>query len=75
MAMMPKRVKRRKVHRGRVSGSATRGNFVHIGEYGIVAMEAGWVSAKQIEAGRVACNRALAGSGKVHIRIFPEVVQ
>ena len=72
MAMMPKRVKRRKVHRGRVSGSATRGNFVHIGEYGIVAMEAGWVSAKQIEAGRVACNRALAGSGKVHIRIFPD---
>ncbi|NCG12387.1 MAG: 50S ribosomal protein L16 [Planctomycetia bacterium] len=72
MAMMPKRVKRRKVHRGRVRGSATRGNFVHIGEYGIVAMEAGWVSAKQIEAGRVACNRALAGSGKVHIRIFPD---
>ena len=72
MAMMPKRVKRRKVHRGRVRGSATRGNFVHIGEYGIVAMEAGWISAKQIEAGRVAGNRALAGSGKVHIRIFPD---
>ncbi len=72
MAMMPKRVKRRKVHRGRVRGNATRGNFVHIGEFGIVATEPGWVTAKQIEAGRIACNRALAGSGKVHIRIFPD---
>ncbi|MGB1070053.1 MAG: 50S ribosomal protein L16 [Planctomycetota bacterium] len=72
MAMMPKRVKRRKVHRGRVKGNATRGNFVHIGEFGIVATEAGWVTARQIEAGRIACNRALAGSGKVHIRIFPD---
>ena len=72
MALMPKRVKRRKVHRGRVKGNATRGNFVHIGEYGIVTTEAGWVTAKQIEAGRIACNRALAGSGKVHIRIFPD---
>ena len=61
MAMMPKRVKRRKVHRGRVKGNATRGNFVHIGEFGIVATEAGWVTARQIEAGRIACNRALAG--------------
>ena len=72
MAMMPKRVKRRKVQRGRVRGNATRGNFVHIGEYGLVAVEPGWISAVQIEAGRVAGNRALAGTGMVYIRIFPD---
>lgn len=72
MAMMPKRVKRRKVQRGRVRGNATRGNFVHIGEYGLVAVEAGWISAVQIEAGRVAGNRALGGTGVVYIRIFPD---
>ena len=72
MSMMPKRVKRRKVQRGRVRGNATRGNFVHIGEYGLVAVEPGWISAVQIEAGRVAGNRALAGTGMVYIRIFPD---
>ncbi len=72
MAMMPKRVKRRKVHRGRVRGHATRGNFVHIGEFGLMAIEPGWITARQIEAGRIAGNRALAGSGKIHIRIFPD---
>ena len=72
MAMMPKRVKRRKVHRGRVRGHATRGNFVHIGEYGLMAIEPGWIKARQIEAARIAGNRALAGAGRVHIRIFPD---
>ena len=72
MAMMPKRVKRRKVHRGRVRGNATRGNFVHIGEHGLMAIEPGWVTARQIEAGRIAGNRALAGSGKIIIRVFPD---
>jgi len=72
MATMPKRVKRRKVHRGRVRGNATRGNFVHIGEHGLMAIEPGWVTARQIEAGRIAGNRALAGSGKIVIRIFPD---
>jgi large subunit ribosomal protein L16 len=72
MAMMPKRVKRRKVHRGRVRGHATRGNFVHIGEFGLMAIEPGWVKARQIEAARIAGNRALAGAGRVHIRIFPD---
>ncbi len=72
MAMMPKRVKRRKVHRGRVRGHATRGNFVHIGEFGLMAIEPGWITARQIEAARIAGNRALAGSGKIHIRIFPD---
>ncbi|MGE4601836.1 MAG: 50S ribosomal protein L16 [Planctomycetota bacterium] len=72
MSMMPKRVKRRKVQRGRVRGNATRGNFVHIGEYGLVALEPGWISAVQIEAARVAGTRALAGTGMVYIRIFPD---
>ena len=72
MAMMPKRVKRRKVHRGRVRGHATRGNFVHIGEFGLMAIEPGWIKARQIEAARIAGNRALAGAGRVHIRIFPD---
>ena len=72
MSMMPKRVKRRKVQRGRVRGNATRGNFVHIGEYGLAAVEPGWISATQIEAGRVAGTRALGETGKIHIRIFPD---
>lgn len=72
MALMPKRVKHRKVHRGRIRCKASRGNFVVFGEFGLMATEPGWISARQIEAGRIAANHFLAGDGKVHIRIFPD---
>ncbi|MBI2192823.1 MAG: 50S ribosomal protein L16 [Planctomycetes bacterium] len=68
---MPKRVKFRKCHRGRVRGLAHRGNRVVFGDYGLQALEAGWVSAREIEAGRVAANHFLAREGKVWIRVFP----
>ena len=71
MALMPKRVKHRKVHRGRIRCNASRGNYVVFGEFGLMAMQPGWISARQIEAGRIAANHFLAGDGKVHIRIFP----
>ena len=71
MSRMPKRVKHRKVHRGRIRGAATRGNFVAFGEYGLVAMQSGWITARQIEACRVAANRATGGAAKIWIRIFP----
>ncbi|HIA27058.1 MAG TPA: 50S ribosomal protein L16 [Planctomycetes bacterium] len=72
MALMPKRVKHRKVQRGKVRGNATRGNFVAIGEFGLMALQGGYISARQIEAGRIAGNHYLAGEGKVRIRIFPD---
>ena len=71
MAMMPKRVKFRKSQRGIMKGKATQGNRVSFGEYGLQSLEAGWVSAKVIEAGRVACSHYLHRSGRVFIRIFP----
>ncbi len=71
MALMPKRVKHRKVQRGRIRCNASRGNFVVHGEYGVMATQPGWISSRQIEAGRIAANHFLAGDGKVHIRIFP----
>jgi large subunit ribosomal protein L16 len=71
MAMMPKRMKYRKVQRGKVRGRATRGNKVSFGEYGIQALEPGYIPAKTIEAGRVACTRNAPGA-KVFIRIFPQ---
>ncbi|MEZ6184705.1 MAG: 50S ribosomal protein L16 [Planctomycetota bacterium] len=71
MANMPKRVKHRKVHRGRLSGFASRGNRVTLGEHGLMALEAGWVSAQVIEAARIAANRFLGGEGKLYIRMFP----
>lgn len=70
MAMMPKRVLHRKQQRGRVRGVATRGNAVEFGEVGLQAMQAAWISGRQIEAGRVAISRAAPGA-KVYIRIFP----
>ncbi|MCB9883117.1 MAG: 50S ribosomal protein L16 [Planctomycetes bacterium] len=70
MAMMPKRVKWRKQQRGKIKGNATRGNRVSFGEFGLQALEPGWISARQIEAGRVAAVRA-ASEGKLWIRIFP----
>jgi len=68
---MPKRVKYRKSQRGKMKGNATRGNFVSFGEYGLQSLETSWVSAKQIEAGRVAATHFLHREGKVYLRIFP----
>jgi large subunit ribosomal protein L16 len=71
MAMMPKRVKFRKTHRGKLRGNATRGNSVSYGEFGLQTLEPGWVTARQIEAGRIAATHFLHREGKVYIRIFP----
>ncbi len=71
MAMMPKRTKYRKAHRGRLKGFATRGNTVAFGDYGLQSMDWGWINGRQIEAGRVAANRATGGAAKVWIRVFP----
>lgn len=69
--LMPKRVKYRRAQRGRMKGVATRGAFVAFGDYGLKAMEPGWISARQIEAARVAVTRLMKREGKVWIRIFP----
>jgi large subunit ribosomal protein L16 len=69
--LMPKRVKRRKVHRGRMKGEAQKGNFVAYGDYGLVAMEPAWITSNQIEAARIAINRHIKRGGKVWIKIFP----
>jgi large subunit ribosomal protein L16 len=69
--MMPKRVKFRKSQRGKIRGNATRGNTVAFGEYGLQALAPSWITAKQIEAGRVACSHYLHREGRVFIRIFP----
>ena len=69
--MMPKRVKFRKSQRGKMKGNATRGNYVAFGEYGLQAMASAWISARQIEAGRVAVSHYLQREGRVFIRIFP----
>lgn len=69
--LMPKRVKRRKVQRGRMRGKATRGNTLTYGDYGLVATEPGWITSNQIEAARVAMTRFTKRGGKVFINIFP----
>ncbi len=69
---MPKRVKHRKQQRGHIRGNATRGNTVAFGEFALQSMGSGWVTAKQIEAGRVAATHYLHREGKVYIRIFPD---
>ncbi|MBN1975588.1 MAG: 50S ribosomal protein L16 [Sedimentisphaerales bacterium] len=69
--MMPKRVKYRKSQRGKMKGNAHRSNYVAFGEYGLQALETSWVTAKHIEAGRVAATHYLHREGKVYIRIFP----
>jgi large subunit ribosomal protein L16 len=71
MALMPKRVKYRKSQRGRIRGSATRGNRVSFGDFGLMALDRGWITSQQIEAGRIAGNHFLAGEGKIWIRVFP----
>ena len=70
--LMPKRVKRRRVFRGRMKGKATRGNFVAYGDYGLVATQPAWVTSNQIESARVAMTRFIKRGGQVWIKIFPD---
>ena len=70
--LMPKRVKRRRVHRGRMTGVATKGNTLAYGDYGIVAQEPCWIKSNQIEAARIAMTRYIKRGGKVWIKIFPD---
>lgn len=71
MPQMPKRVKFRKVQRGRVRGVASRGNTVAFGEYGLQVLEGGWLSAEALEAGRVTVAQFMRGEGRLYIRVFP----
>jgi large subunit ribosomal protein L16 len=70
--LMPRRVKHRKQHRGRLTGTAKGGTEVTFGEYGIQALEPGWITARQIEAARIAMTRHVRRGGKVWIRVFPD---
>ena len=70
--LLPKRAKYRKVQRGRMTGKATRGNFVAYGEYGLVAQEPCWLTSRQIEAARIAMTRYTKRGGKVWIKVFPD---
>lgn len=70
--LLPKRVKYRRVQRGRMTGKATRGNVVCQGQYGLVALEPAWISSTQIEAARVAMTRYIKRGGKVWINIYPD---
>ena len=70
--LMPKRVKYRRVHRGRMKGKATRGNTLTYGDYGLVAMEPAWITSNQIEASRIAMTRYIRRGGQVWIKIFPD---
>ena len=70
--LMPKRVKHRKVQRGRMKGVASRGNTVSNGEFGLQAAECGWITSNQIEAARIALTRCIKRGGKVWIKIFPD---
>ncbi|HUU58494.1 MAG TPA: 50S ribosomal protein L16 [Phycisphaerae bacterium] len=72
MALMPKRVLHRKQQRGKMKGRATRGNTVAFGEFGLQALACAWVTARQIEAGRVAATHFLHREGRVYVRIFPD---
>lgn len=70
--LMPKRVKRRRVHRGRMKGVAHRGNTISYGEYGLQALEPGWMTANQIEAARRAMTRYIKRGGNIWIKVFPD---
>ena len=70
--LMPKRVKHRKQHRGRMRGQAKGGTEVHFGDYGLLALEPGWITNRQIEAARVAMTRHIRRGGKVWINLFPD---
>ena len=72
MALMPKRVKHRKEQRGRIRGNATRGHTVAYGDWGLQSVDPGYVSARTIEACRIAINQYIRGEGKLYIRIFPQ---
>ncbi|MBS6463521.1 MAG: 50S ribosomal protein L16 [Firmicutes bacterium] len=69
--LMPKRVKRRRVHRGRMTGKCNKGNTLAYGDYGLVALEPAWIKSNQIEAARIAMTRFIKRGGKVWIDIFP----
>ena len=71
MAMMPKRVKFRKTQRGKVKGTAQRGNYVAFGDFGLQSLEGGWLSAEAIEAGRITAAHTVRGEGRLYIRVFP----
>lgn len=70
--LMPKRVKRRRVFRGRMKGKAMRGNFLAYGDFGLVATEPSWITSQQIEAARIALTRYTKRGGQVWIKIFPD---
>ena len=70
--LLPKRVKHRRVHRGRMKGAATRGNKVNYGDFGLVALEPAWITSNQIEAARIAMTRYIKRGGQVWIKIFPD---
>ena len=70
--LMPKRVKRRRVMKGRLRGMATRGDMINFGEYALKTLEAGWITDRQIEAARIAMTRYVKRSGKIWIRMFPD---
>ena len=70
--LMPKRVKYRRVQRGRLTGKAMRGNFVSNGEFGLQALEPAWITANQIEAARIAMTRYIKRGGQVWIKVFPD---
>ncbi len=71
MAMMPKRVKFRKTQRGVIKGNAQRGNYVAYGDFGLQSLQAGWLSAEAIEAGRITAAHSVRGEGRLYIRVFP----
>ena len=70
--LLPKRVKYRRVHRGRMTGKATRGNTIAYGEFGLQALEPAWITSNQIEAARIAMTRYTKRGGQVWIKIFPD---
>jgi large subunit ribosomal protein L16 len=72
MPLMPKRVTFRKQQRGKLKGNATRGNYVAFGDYGLQVLDAGWLSARQIEAGRIAARQYVSREGKLFVRVFPD---
>ena len=72
MPMLPKKTKFRKQQRGKLRGNATRGNYVAFGDFGLQSLEAHWLTARQIEAGRIAAQHFLRRQGKIYIRVFPD---
>ena len=71
--LMPKKVKFRKVQRGRMTGKAWRGSSIAFGEYALKAMECGWITSRQIEAARIAISRSIKRGGKIWLRVFPDL--